>query len=78
MLLQKGTEDKSWPLLGPQLSPNPDFAGSEHTYVWVNIFKDLFNGAVLFNQIDGSLGADALNSTAVVAAEEDAQVYKLK
>lgn len=33
---------------------------------------------MLFNQVDGPLGADTLDSTAVVAAEEDTQVYKLK
>lgn len=32
---------------------------------------------MLFNQIDGSLGANALDSPTVVTAQEDAQVYEL-
>lgn len=48
------------------------------TYVGVNIFEDLLDGAVLFNQIDGSFGADALDGPTVVTAQEDTQVYELR
>lgn len=47
------------------------------TYIWVNVFQDLLNGAVLFDQINGSFGADPLDGATVVTAQQDTQVYEL-
>lgn len=49
----------------------------ESTYAGVNVFKDLLDAAMLFDQVDGSLGADSLDGAAVVAAQQNAQVYEL-
>ncbi|KAK0149760.1 Transmembrane protein 241 [Merluccius polli] len=39
---------------------------------------DLLDGAVLLDEVDGALGADSLDGAAVVAAQQDAQVYELR
>lgn len=44
----------------------------------VNILKDLFNRAVLFNEVDGPLGSDSFYSATVVTAKEDTQVNELR
>lgn len=47
------------------------------TYAGVNVFKDLLNAAMLFDQVDGSLWANPLDGAAVVTAQQNTQVYEL-
>ena len=48
------------------------------THLGVQVLQDLLDGAVLLDEVDGALGADALDGAAVVAAQQDAQVHKLR
>ena len=48
------------------------------THLGVQVVQDLLDGAVLLDEVDGTLGADPLDGAAVVAAQQDAQVHKLR
>ncbi|TNN84735.1 hypothetical protein EYF80_005150 [Liparis tanakae] len=53
--------------------PNDWTAAHTHTYFGVNVLEDLLDGAMLFDQVDGPLGADSLDGATVVAAQQNTQ-----
>ena len=48
------------------------------THLGVQVIQDLLDGTVLLDEVDGALGADPLDGAAVVAAQQDAKVHKLR
>lgn len=59
------------------LQPRASGLQQAPAYFEVNVFQDLLDAAVRSDQFDGSFRADALDGGAVVAAQQDAQVYEL-
>lgn len=48
------------------------------TYICINVFQNFLYGAVLPDQVDGSLGTDSLDGAAVVTTQQNTKVYELK
>lgn len=48
------------------------------TYTCINVFQDFLYGAVLPDQVDGSLGTDSLDGAAVVTPQQNTKVYELE
>lgn len=47
------------------------------TYISVDVFEDLLDAAVLFDQVHGSLWAHSFDGATVVAAQQNTQVNEL-
>lgn len=74
--------DDSDAQIGKDWEPDPDLVRPsrwqrEYTYAQVDVFKDFLDGAVLPDEVDGPFGADPLDGAAVVAAQQNAEVYEL-